>query len=531
MSESQKKQNFLQGTALLAMATAIVKVIGALYKIPLNAIIGAQGFGYFNTAYEIYNVLLMISTAGLPVAMSRMISQASSLNHYRQVRKIYSTARGIFLALGIAGTLLMTLFCRQLAAFQNQPDAWFAIGCLGPCCLLICLMSTFRGFFQGQSNMLPTSVSQVLEAVTKLIVGIAAAVILLKATGEIPMAAGGAILGVTASCLVSSFYLLGKFRKSFKLMPETDDQAETFGATAKGLLIIAIPITVGSAGLQILTMLETKLYMGQLLNLGYSQDQADTMKGIYNMTQTIFNMPCAFITPITISIIPAITSQLTLRNHKEARSTEESAIRVMALISMPCAFGLGVLAEPVTALLGGYTGEKLTLATSLMTVLGFSIIFNAIVLVTTAIMQAHGHVNRPVVNMFIGGILKLVAVYVLTGNPHIGILGTPIGTFLCYIAISVLNISSIRSLISESPAIVKNLLRPFFSAAIMGILTWLSWFGLKSLGIDSRLILCGAPIMVGVIVYCFAVLKLKAITREDCLLLPKGEKIANLLKL
>ena len=531
MSESQKKQNFLQGTALLAMATAIVKVIGALYKIPLNAIIGAQGFGYFNTAYEIYNVLLMISTAGLPVAMSRMISQASSLNHYRQVRKIYSTARGIFLALGIAGTLLMTVFCRQLAAFQNQPDAWFAIGCLGPCCLLICLMSTFRGFFQGQSNMLPTSISQVLEAITKLIVGIAAAVILLKVTGQIPMAAGGAILGVTASCLVSSFYLLGKFRKSFRVMPETDDEPSTFGATAKGLLIIAIPITVGSAGLQILTMLETKLYMGQLLGLGYSQDQADTMKGIYNMTQTIFNMPCAFITPITISIIPAITSQLTLNNHKEVRATEESAIRVMALISMPCAFGLGVLAEPVTALLGGYTGEKLALATSLMTVLGFSIIFNAIVLVTTAIMQAHGHVNRPVVNMFIGGILKLVAVYVLTGNPHIGILGTPIGTFLCYIAISVLNITSIRSLIAESPAIVKNLLRPFCSAAIMGILTWLSWFGLKSLGIDSRLILCGAPIVVGVVVYCFAVLKLKAITREDCLLLPKGEKIANLLKL
>ena len=531
MSEAQKKQNFLQGTALLAMATAIVKVIGALYKIPLNAIIGAQGFGYFNTAYEIYNVLLMISTAGLPVAMSRMISQASSLDHYRQVRKIYATARGIFLALGIAGTLLMTLFCRQLAAFQNQPDAWFAIGCLGPCCLLICLMSTFRGFFQGQSNMLPTSVSQVLEAITKLIVGIAAAVILLKVTGEIPMAAGGAILGVTASCLVSSFYLLGKFRKSFKMMPETDDEAESFASTAKGLLVIAIPITIGSAGLQILTMLETKLYMGQLLNLGYTQDQADTMKGIYNMTQTIFNMPCAFITPITISIIPAITSQLTLDNHKEARTTEESAIRVMSLISMPCAFGLAVLAEPITALLGGYTGEKLVLATKLMTVLGFSIMFNAVVLVTTAFMQAHGHVNRPVVNMFIGGILKLVAVYMLTGNPNIGILGTPIGTLMCYIAISILNITSIRSLISQAPAIVKNLLRPFFSAAIMGILTWLSWFGMKSLGIDSRLILCGAPIMVGVVVYCFCVLKLKAITREDCLLLPKGEKIAKLLKL
>ena len=236
---SEKKQNFLQGTAMLAMATAIVKVIGALYKIPLNAIIGEQGFGYFNTAYEIYNVLLMISTAGLPVAMSRMISQASSLNHYRQVRKIYSTARGIFLGLGIAGTLLMTVFCRQLAAFQNQPDAWFAIGCLGPCCLLICVMSTFRGFFQGQSNMLPTSISQVLEAVTKLIVGIAAAVILLKTTGEIPMAAGGAILGVTVSCLVSAVYLWSKFRPSYTQLESSTDTPETFTATAKKLLIIA----------------------------------------------------------------------------------------------------------------------------------------------------------------------------------------------------------------------------------------------------------------------------------------------------
>ena len=165
MSESQKKQNFLQGTALLAMATAIVKVIGALYKIPLNAIIGEQGFGYFNTAYEIYNVLLMVSTAGLPVAMRRMISQASSLKRYNQVRRSYNTARGIFLGLGITGSLLMTVFCRQLAEFQNQPDAWAAIGCLGPAVLLICIMSTFRGFFQGQSNMLPTSASQVLEAV------------------------------------------------------------------------------------------------------------------------------------------------------------------------------------------------------------------------------------------------------------------------------------------------------------------------------------------------------------------------------
>ncbi|MGM9659975.1 MAG: oligosaccharide flippase family protein [Faecousia sp.] len=531
MSDAQKKQNFLQGTALLAMATAIVKVIGALYKIPLNAIIGEQGFGYFNTAYDIYNVLLMISTAGLPVAMSRMISQASSLKHYNQVRRIYHTARGIFLGLGIAGTLLMTVFCRQLAQFQNQPDAWAAIGCLGPCVLLICVMSTYRGFFQGQSNMLPTSISQVIEAVVKLIVGMVAALVLLKTTGSVPLAAGGAILGVTASCLVSSVYLFCCFRKSYIFLPVTTEEPRSYWDTAKGLMMIAVPITVGSAILQFFTMMETKIYMGQLLNLGYTQSAADTMRGIYGMCLTIFNMPCAFITPITISIIPAITAQLTLCNSAEAKATEESAVRITGLISMPCAFGLALLARPVTALLGRYSGENLELATRLMVVLAVAIAFNAVVMVTTAIMQAHGHAGRPVVNMLIGGVLNLIAVYILTGNPSINILGTPIGILVCYVSIGILNLYSLHALLDNPPAVLKNLLRPFLAAAIMGILVYGSYRGLVKVGLTSRLLLCALPVVIGVCSYCLAAVKLKVVTRADCLLLPKGEKIAKLLKL
>ena len=528
---SEKKQNFLQGTALLAMATAIVKVIGAIYKIPLNAIIGKQGFSYYSTAYEIYNVLLMISTAGLPVAMSRMISQASSLGHNNRIRRIYATSRAIFLGLGITGSLLMTLFCRQLAQFQNQPDAWAAIGALGPCVLLICIMSTFRGFFQGHGNMLPTSVSQVLEAIVKLVVGMLAALVLLKTTKSVPLAAGGAILGVTVSCMASSVYLFGRFRKAYAALAPTDEAADSYGATAKNLLAIAIPITIGSAGLQILTMLETKIYMGQLLGLGFTQMEADSMKGIYNMSQTIYNMPCAFITPITISIIPAITSHLTLNNHKSAKATEESAIRVMSLIAMPCAFGLATLAGPVTSLLGGYTGDDLALSTSLMSIMGFNIIFNAIVLLTNAMMQAHGHAVVPVVNMFIAGIMRLAVVYILTGNPHIGIVGTPIGAMLCFLCIAVLNVLSMRRVLQDPPAIVKNLIKPFLAAAIMGVLVYGSLQLLMSLGITSRLILCGLPICVGVAVYAVAIFLLKGITREDCLLLPKGEKIAKLLRL
>ena len=525
-----KKQSFLHGTMLLAMSTAIVKVIGAFYSIPLNAIIGEQGFGYYSTAYEIYTVLLMISTAGLPVAMSRMISEASSLGHYKQVRKIYTVARTIFLTLGLVGALLMTVFCKQLAAFQEQPDAWAAIGTLGPCCFLICLMSTYRGFFQGQSNMKPTSVSQVLEALCKLIVGIAAAVLLGIYTQSKAYAAAGAIFGVTMSCLLSSVYLNYCFRKAYKEMPVTAEDTSSGKDIAKSLLAIAVPITIGSAGLQILTVLETKIYMSRLLAF-MTQEQADIQKGIYNFTQKIFNMPCAFITPITISVIPAITAQLTRKEHSAVKATEESAARVAALMSAPCAVGLAVLAGPVTALLGGYQGERLALATNLMIVLGICILFNALVLVTNAIMQAHGHVNIPVINMFVGGIVKLVAVFILTGNQKIGILGTPIGSLLCYLCITVLNLFAMRRVLEHPPAIVKNVLRACCAAAFMGVLTYGAWWGLSALGITSRVVLCGAPILVGVVAYALAAVKFRAITREDCLLLPKGARIAKLLHL
>ncbi len=531
MADTSKKQSFLHGTALLAMATAIVKVIGAVYKIPLNQIIGEQGFAYFNTAYDLYNVLLMISTAGLPVAMSRMISQASSLGHYNQVRRVYATSRMIFLTLGIAGGLLMTVFCRQLADFQQQPNAWAAIGCLGPSVLLICIMSTYRGFFQGQGNMLPTSVSQVLEAACKLVVGIAAALILLKTTQSIPLAAGGAILGVTVSCFVSAIYLYSRFTKAYGVLEKTNEPVTSYRSTAKQLLAIAIPITIGSAGLSILNMIEVKIYMGQLLKLGYAQLEADTMKGIYDMCRTIFNMPVAFITPITISIIPAITAHLTLKNNRGARATEESAVRVMSLICMPCSVGLTVLSGPVTALLGGYTGKNLELSTILMGIMGINVLFNGIVMLTNAIMQSHGHVNLPVVNMLIGGVFKVVSVYVLTGNPGLGIIGTPIGAVMSSATIAILNILTMRRCISSRPAVMTNMLRSGLAALIMGLLTYGARLGLEALGISSRLLLCAIPICVGVVVYGVAAIKLRAITREDCLLLPKGEKIAKLLRL
>lgn len=551
MSESTKKQSFLHGAALLALATAVVKVIGALYKLPLNEVIGPAGYSYFMTAYDIYAVLLMISTVGLPVAMSRMISQASALGNYNQVRQIYKVSRGIFLGLGIASTALMMIGCKWLAEVMNQPNATTSILVLGPCALLMCIISTYRGFFQGQGDMRPTSNSQMLEAVFKLVVGLATAFAIMKTTGRVDLAAGGAILGVTVSCLISVFYLRAKLVPAYREMPQNTGTALSVKETAKSLLAIAVPITIGAAGLQLITVFENGVYMDRLVYLldsnqymqdvvaaeGSAQAAADTLKGIYNMGQTIFNMPCAFILPITVSVIPAISSKLTLKQDEDVRQTEESAARITGLLSLPCSIGLLLLAKPVMSLLAGNTGNELVLAGQLMAILGISIFFYAIIQYTNALLQSHGYAHVPVINMLVCGAVRLGAVYLLVSNPNLGIVGVPLAGLGCYICIAALNLFCIHKLVPQKPRLLRNLLRPLLSAVIMGIAVFGAYFLMTHfLHLDSgsrtqSILLCGGPILVGVVVYFVCVVLTKAITREDCLLLPKGEKIADLLHL
>ena len=549
-----KKQTFLQGTAILAMATVLVKLMGFLFKVPLNNIIGEDGFGYFNTAYDVYNVLLMISTTGLPVAMSRMISQAQTLGNHAQIKRIYRTSLYVFLTIGMAGSLGMLFFCRQLSVMvTTNENSWAAIAALAPCVLLICLVSAYRGFFQGQSNMTPTSVSQIFEAVTRLVVGLGLAWLVMKLTGEaavraqgivlasgetaqdygdITLAAGGAILGVTLGSLISVVYLHHKFRQSNQILSLGGGTAKSTRSTMKELLSIAVPITLGSAGLQIINLFDTMIYMRRLTGaLQWTEKMADSAKGVYNFCQTVFALPCSFIPTITIAVIPAITASLTRKDLAEAKATSESSVRTMALIAMPCAAGLFVMAEPVIRLLcSTYTEDKIQLAATMLAILGLTVIFNSLVLLLNAIMQAHGDVVTPVVNMLIGGIIKIIVNYILVGQPNLNIVGAPIGTFICYISITALDLIAMKRHISARPAIFKNIIRPGLASAIMGAATFMVYRVLSN-AISSWKLACLLSLAFAVVLYAVLVVFLRCLTYEDCMLLPKGEKIAKILRI
>jgi stage V sporulation protein B len=367
------------------------------------------------------------------------------------------------------------------------------------------------------------------------------------------------MLGVCVCCLFSAVYLHGRFRPAYRELPVSMEEVESFQKTTGQLLSIAIPITIGSAGLQLLNVLEIGIYMDrleQLLASGlyqgdlipvleqevqrlpeYTADKqyslmASSLKGIYNFAYTIFNMPCSFIIPINTSVLPAITACLTLGDTKGVRSTEESAARITGLLSLPCAVGLMVLAEPVMGLLGGYAGEKLALAGQLMALLGCAVFLYSFVMFTNVLLQSHGMAHIPVINTLLCGTVKLATMYVLTGNPAIGIAGVPICSILCYLFIVILNLAVISRKVPQKPRLLRNLVKPFFPAAFMGVAVYgVSFLLQNTLHISSNTLLCAIPIFVGVIVYVILIPVFKVITREDCMLLPKGEKIAKLLKL
>ena len=528
-----KKQKFLQGAAILTMAAVLVKIMGAPYKIAMNRVVGPEGFGHFNNAYSIFNVLLTISTAGLPIALSRMISEASALGNRRQIQKTYRVTLGIFMGLGLVCSGLMLIFAPQLARFMRDPDAVYAIAALAPSVFFLCLVSAFRGYFQGQQYMTPTAVSQVIEAMAKLVIGLGMVYVVLRVLhlGE-PQAAGGAILGVTAGSVLAAIYLFFVYQRRHVVLTEADQvmPVKSTADTARQLLRLAVPITIGSAGLQIFNALDTKIIQGRLQDaIGLTSKAATGLFGTYSAAQTFYMLPPALIAPLAISIIPTVTAALTLSNFREARRTEESAIRMTALIALPCGAGLGILATPIQELAYDYRPETLRIAGPLLAILGVAVIFNCMVSVTNAILQAHGLVTVPIYTTLVGGLVNIITDYVLIGTKGVGIYGAAIATIAYCAVIMFLNVAAMHHSLELPPRILQQFVKPMVATAVMSVGAYLSYEAVRT-ALHSLSLSILVAVAVAVAIYGALVYIMRIITWYDCQVLPKGDLIARLLR-
>ena len=354
-----KKQNFIHGAAILTVGVIIMKLLGFIYKIPLGNILGDEGYSMFTSAYSIYFIFFTLATAGLPVALSRLIAEADANGRAKQEEKTFRVALATFAVIGIIFALVLFLFPEWLAAkYLENPDAALSIKAMAPSILLVCLVSAYRGYCQGNGNMIPTTVDEVLEVLFKVISGLILASCLLKAGFGKPVGSAGAILGVSIGSVISLLYMIIYKRRHYSELsasytagihdpndtPDDDEVVDSAWKIVKDILSIGIPIAFGACIMAILNSVDSKLCMNRLQSAaGFSYYQAKVLYGVYGKAQTLFNLPAAFITPLTIAIVPEISGAIAKGANAAARRTSADAMRISAVISLPMGVGLTVL--------------------------------------------------------------------------------------------------------------------------------------------------------------------------------------------
>ena len=546
MAKQAKQSTFFGGVATLAVGVIIVKLIGALYKIPLANVLGDEGNGYFTTAYNVYNVLLMISTAGLPVALSKTVSEANAVGSYNQVNRVFRVALYTFLTLGTLFTALMFLLAGPISAAIGSPGAYASMRALAPAVVFVCAMAAFRGFAQGHGDMRPTATSQVIESALKLFIGLALAYLLAEQSVE--LAAAGAILGVTIGAFIALLFLILNYFRSYRRSQRlSDDAPQSNGAILRTLVAIAIPITISSSVSNIVSLLDNSLVLHQLQGQGMDYQTATALYGTYGTAVNLYNLPAALMIPFTAPLIPAVAACRNRRDHKGASRVAESGMRVGMLLALPAGFGLCALAGPISAML--YPEYDLSITGPCTAILGIASIFVCIMLLCNSILQAHGLVNLPIVIAVIGGVIKLAVNYTLVGNPSIGVVGAAVGTLCCFGAVAALDLFVLHRIVPAPPRMGRIFVKPVLAAAVMGLAAWASHgllarvltavgpFRSLTEGGEAVLSRLGGAVAtlggigIGVIVYFVLIVLLQAISKDDLSLMPKGDKLAKLLRI
>lgn len=461
LRKEKKRPSLLGGVLLLTVANLGVKVIGLVFKIPLSHLLGDEGMGYFNAAYTIYSWLYIISTAGLPVAVSIMISGAAEREDQKTVDRVFRVAMTAFLLIGFVGCLLMTLLSAPLSDLIGNRGSRDAIVAVAPTLLFISIVGGLRGYFQGCKQMLPTAVSQLIEAAGKLVLGILFGRYAASRGEPLQVVAAYAILGVTIGTAIGALYLgiLGildriRSRTVRSVIPEQRE-----GGTLAALMKIAIPITVSSAVMSLTNLIDLGFIMNRLTGAGYSEAEAAALFGNYTtLVVPMSHLPTVLIYPIASSIVPYLSSELAKSRREGAVSLSEAALRFVSMITLPAAAGLALFGRQILSLF--FRSESARIAAPALAVLAPGIFFLGIVTVTNAILEANGRAGATVRSMTLGAVVKTALAYLLIGNPSFGIYGAAIGTVCCYAVTAIINLIEMRRVVGRLPSFQAFFAKP-----------------------------------------------------------------------
>ena len=574
----------MKGAAILTVSTVLVKVIGAVFKIPLGNLLGGSGMGYFTSAYDLYLPLYSLAMAGLPIAISRLVAERVAEKRFADVYKTLKVAQRTFLVTGLTGTVIMLVAIYPYTVYIGNTGAAFSMYAIAPALLFCCIMSSYRGFYEGMRNMYPTAISSVIEALGKLFLGLGLSyLVIYKAQAEFyqagtvfgkaiqvsadatnkqiyesiveaasPYAAAAAILGITIGSVLATVFLIFYHKISGAKITREEIAASPPAydgkRTLKMLVVIAIPVVLGSlvsnfsslidlltVQKRLATVVELapdtilSMYSGLLPDSTVGASSAELVETVPNylygcykgFAYSVFNLVPSITSVLGVSALPVLATAWVEQNRSSIKRNAESMIKVTALIAIPAGIGITVLAGPILDLLYSEKGKEVAVATPILFILGFAALFSGLSVPLTNMLQAIGKEKIPVRNILIGAVIKFVLNFVLVGIPSLNIIGAPIGTLACYAFNFIANFYSLIKCVGVRLDIKTTLLKPLFSALLCGATAFGVYRALSGVVTDTKLATIAAIAAAG-LVYIVALLLTRCVSKEDIRLFKGG---------
>ncbi len=557
--KKRKQQSFEYGAIILLCSTMLVKIIGAVFKLPLSLLIGDLGFGYFDSAYALFTPIYTLAMAGLPIAISRIVAEHMSNGRYRDVRKSLKVTRRLFTVTGLTGFVVMLLLIYPFVQITDATGKTiYSLFAIAPALFFCCIMSAYRGYYEGLRNMYPTAASDVIEALGKLILGYGFAFIIMKISGDVALAAAGAMLGITIGGIASATFLTLRYKlKGDAITKEELDNApepQSSRATAKTIIMIAIPVVLASLANSVSSLVDVSMVKWQLTNM--MSEHADTIRELYsasiadyNAVQvakklpelindeiptflygvrgkafTLYNLVPTITSVLGVSALPVIASYWSKGGETAAlKRNIESTMKFTAVIAMPIGMGFVFVGPHIMALMYN-TVASVEIGGVMLRIYGATAIFAGLAIPMISMLQAIGKEKISLRNVAVGAALKVIVNFIAVGIPTVNIKGAAIGTLVSYMFIFVANLLSLIKYTGIIPNLYKTLLKPFIAALVCGAAAYF-----VPISIEGRLETV-LRIAVAAVVYVVVLVALNTLEAEDVLSLPKGEKLLKILK-
>ncbi|MBC2580885.1 polysaccharide biosynthesis protein [Clostridium sp. DJ247] len=496
-----KKQSLVKGTLVLGISGILAKFLGLFFRWPLQMLIGDEGVGYYQMSFPLYMFFIALAS-GVPVAISKMVSERNAVNDNEGVIQVLRKAMLLMLFLGTGFTAALLIFSRPIISFLKWDNkSYYSLVSIAFAPIFISIMSVLRGFYQGLQNMNYTAVSQVIEQIGRVIVGVGLAYLLLPY--GIEYSAGGAALGAAAGGLFGDIYLLIKYpsiRKGFKIK-RIKDNPDILGR----ILYIAIPVSLGAAVSSIMSLIDSALVPQKLLEAGFTYKQSTILYGqLTGKAFILINVPLTLSAALCASLMPIIAEAFILNKKLEVINKADLAVKLCMVIALPSALGLYSLAHPILDLIfpGQSDGFQILQYSAL------SIPFIVMVQTSTAVLQGVGQYITPIVNLMIGCVIKVIVTYILVPIPNINVYGAVIGSLAGYIVATVMNTKLLENKLNIKLSYFDIIVKPAFASVLMTISVVIIYMNVYNYTVSTR-IACFISVLLGMGIYALLVILLK----------------------